>query len=211
MLAHERRTYLQRSNESWHRGTQSHWRYNQRTHGDNQKNRVAIFLMKLEDVQADIASWIENFLEVRNPALGDRSPCPFARAARLKNSYEVRLGYELYEDLVLLGKQGLGDKEVVIHAYPRDFYTPDEFADTIDKVNQGFLLPVDLIALDDHPDHNESVNGVCFNQGEYALAMVQSLSDLNARSKLMAQQGFYDSWPEEYLEDLFKHREDPRS
>lgn len=167
--------------------------------------------MKLEDVQKDIESWIENFLEVRNPLLGERSPCPFARAARLKNSYEVRLGYELYEDLVSLGKQGLGDKEVVIHAYPRDFYTPTEFADIIDKVNQGFLLPVDLIALDDHPDNIEEVNGVCFNQGEYALAMVQSLSDLNAKSKLMAQQGFYDAWPEEYLQDLFKHREDPRS
>lgn len=167
--------------------------------------------MKLEDVQADINSWIENFLEVRNPALGDRSPCPFARAARLKNSYEVRLGYELYEDLVELGKQGLGNKEVVIHAYPRDFYTPDEFADIIDKVNQGFLIPADLIALDDHPDHKEEVNGVCFNQGKYALVMVQSLSDLNAKSKLMAQQGFYNTWPEEYLKDLFKHREDPRT
>ena len=167
--------------------------------------------MKLEDVQKDIASWIENFLEVRNPALGDRSPCPFARAARLKNSYEVRLGYESYEDLMDISRGGLGDKEVVILAYPRDFYTPDEFADIIDKVNQGFLLPVDLIALDDHPDHAETVNGVCFNQGEYTLAMVQSLSDLNAKSKLMAQQGFYDAWPEEYLEDLFKHREDPRT
>lgn len=166
--------------------------------------------MKLEDVQKDIATWIENFLEVRNPNLGDRSPCPFARAARLKNSYEVRLGYEAYDDLVSLGKQGIGHKEVVIFAYPRDFYTAEEFAYIIDKVNQGFLLPVDLIALDDHPDHIEQVNGVVFNQGDYTLAMVQSLSDLNAKSKLMAQQGFYTSWPEEYLEDLFKHREDPR-
>jgi hypothetical protein len=167
--------------------------------------------MKLEDVQADIANWIENFLEVNNPSLNNRSPCPFARSARLKNSYEVRLGTEAYSDLMDVSRQGLGDLEVVIYAYPRTFYTPEEFADIIDKVNQGFLLPVDLIALDDHPDYIEEVNGVCFNQGEYVLAMVQSLSDLNAKSKLMAQQGFYDAWPEEYLQDLFLHREDPRS
>lgn len=166
--------------------------------------------MKLEDVQKDIALWIENFLEVSNPDLGGRSPCPYARSARLKNSYEVRLGYEAYEDLMSISRSGLGDKEVVIFAYPRDFYTPDEFADIINKTNQGFLLPVDLIALDDHPDHVEEVNGVCFNQGKYTLALVQSLSDLNARAKLMAKQGFYDQWPEEYLQDLFKHREDPR-
>ena len=166
--------------------------------------------MKLEDVQADIANWIENFLEVNNPNLGNRSPCPFARSARLKNSFEVRLGTEAYADMMDISREGLGDLEVVVYVYPRDFYTPAEFADIVDKTNQGFLLPVDLIALDDHPDDPELVNGVCFNQGTYTLALVQSLSDLNSRSKLMAQQGFYDDWPEEYLQDLFKHREDPR-
>ena len=166
--------------------------------------------MKLEDIKADIAEWIENFLEVQNPDLDNRSPCPYARSARLKNSYEVRLGCEVYSDLMDIGREGLGDREVVIYAYPRDFYTPAEFHELIDEVNQGFLLPVNLIALDDHPDHAEEVNGVCFNQGTYTLALVQSLSDLNTRSKLMAQQGFYNGWPEEYLQDLFKHREDPR-
>ena len=184
--------------------------------------------MKLENVKADIDAWIENFLEVNNPDLDNRSPCPFARSARLKNSYQVRLGTEAYADMMDISREGLGDLEVVIYAYPRDFYTAEEFADIVDKTNQGFLLPVDLIALDDHPvlkgqqvtknlialddhpDHPELVNGVCFNQGTYTLALVQSLSDLNAKSKLMAQQGFYNSWPEEYLQDLFKHREDPR-
>ena len=166
--------------------------------------------MKLEEVKADIAHWIENFLEVNNPGLDNRSPCPFARSARLKNSYQVRLGTEAYADMMDISREGLGDLEVVIFAYPKSFYTPEEFADIIDKTNQGFLLPMDLIALDDHPDHEESVNGVCFNQGTYTLALVQSLSDLNSRAKLMAKQGFYDQWPEEYLEDLFKHREDPR-
>ena len=166
--------------------------------------------MKLEDVKADIADWIENFLEVNNPDLDNRSPCPFARSARLKNSYQVRLGTEAYADMMDISREGLRDLEVVIYAYPRNFYTPEEFADIIDKTNQGFLLPVDLIALDDHPDHVELVNGVVFNQGTYTLALVQSLSDLNSRAKIMAQQGFYDDWPEEYLQDLFKHREDPR-
>ena len=167
--------------------------------------------MKLEDVQKDIAHWIENFLEVNNPDLGNRSPCPFARSARLKNSYTVRLGTEAYTDMMDISREGLGDLEVVVYAYPRDFYTPTEFADIVDKTNQGFLLPVDLIALDDHPDEPELVNGVCFNQGTYILVLVQSLSDLNSRAKIVAQQGFYDDWPEDYLEDLFAHREDPRT
>jgi hypothetical protein len=166
--------------------------------------------MKLEDVQSDINSWIENFLEVGHPNLGGRSPCPFAKSARLKNSYEVRLGTEVYSDLMDVGRKGLGDKEVIIYAYPTDFYSAEEFQELVEKVNLGFLLPVDLIALDDHPEWIEEVNGVVFNQGEYTLALVQSLSDLNARSRAMAEQGFYNDWPDEYLDDLFKHREDPR-
>ena len=166
--------------------------------------------MKLDDIEKDIANWIENFLEVGHPNLGGRSPCPFARSARVKSSYEVRLGTEAYGDLMDIGREGLGDNEVVIYAYPREFYTSEEFQQVIEEVNLGFLIPVDLIALDDHPDDPEIVNEVQFNQGKYTLALVQSLSDLNARSKAMAEQGFYDDWPDEYLDDLFKHREDPR-
>jgi len=57
----------------------------------------------------------------------------------------------------------------------------------------------------------EIVNGICMNQGTYALALVQSLSDLNVKARLMATKGFYDSWPEDYLTALFQHREDPRT
>jgi hypothetical protein len=49
------------------------------------------------------------------------------------------------------------------------------------------------------------------NQGTYALALVQSLSDLNNKAKIMAAKGFYDSWPEDYLQALFQHRKDPRT
>jgi hypothetical protein len=54
------------------------------------------------------------------------------------------------------------------------------------------------------------VNGVSMNQGTYALVLVQSLSDLDVKAKTMAQKGFYDTWPEDYLQTLFNHRKDPR-
>jgi hypothetical protein len=49
------------------------------------------------------------------------------------------------------------------------------------------------------------------NQGTYALALVQNLTDLNSKAQQMAQKGFYDTWPEDYLQELFQHRQDPRS
>ena len=69
-----------------------------------------------------------------------------------------------------------------------------------------FFIPT----VKEAPSDAEIVNGVCMNQGTYALALVQSLTDLNAKAQQMASKGFYDSWPEEYLSTLFQHRQDPR-
>lgn len=166
--------------------------------------------MELEQVKADIESWIENFLEVPHPALGGFSPCPYARSARVKNSYAVYLGTDPYYDLKIRGRQGMGDKEVIIYAYDPQEWNHEMLSGSIELVNKEVLLPRDMIALEDHPDDVEMVNGVCMNQGTYALALVQSLSDLNAKSKLMASKSFYHNWPEEYLQGLFQHRKDPR-
>lgn len=166
--------------------------------------------LKIETVKQDIEHWIENFLEMSNDNLDGWSPCPYARSARLKKTYDVRLGHDLYSDMVNVCKNGIGDYEVVIFAYDANTYTPEQMHETLYLVNTGFLVPVDLIALDDHPLYVEDVNGAIMNQGTYALAMVQSLSDLNKRAKAMAKQGFYNAWPEEYLQDLFEFREDPR-
>jgi hypothetical protein len=72
------------------------------------------------------------------------------------------------------------------------------------------LVARNLLALEDHPGDPEIVNGVSMNQGTYALALVQSLSDLDKKAKAMAQKGFYNTWTEEYLKGLFFHRKDPR-
>lgn len=167
--------------------------------------------MDLEQVKADIEQWIINFVEVPHPALGNFPPCPYARSSRLKNSYEVYLGSDPYYDLKNRSRRGMGSKEVVIYAYDPTEWSHELFSYSIDAANQEFLLHNDILALEDHPDDVENVNGVIMNQGKYALALVQSLSDLNVKAKLMARKGFYDSWPKDYLQALFQHREDPQS
>lgn len=166
--------------------------------------------MNIEQVKKDIEHWIETFLEVPHPALGNWSPCPYARSARLKKSFDVRLGADPYYDLQQQARAGMGDKEVIIFAYDPATWTHDMLAGSIELANKDVLVPRDLIALEDHPDDAEIINGVCMNQGTYALAMMQSLSDLNAKAALVAKKGFYNTWPEEYLQQLFQHRQDPR-
>jgi hypothetical protein len=166
--------------------------------------------MNIDQVKHDIEQWIQNFVEVPHPALGGFPPCPYARSSRLKNSYEVFVGTDPYFDLKNRARYGMGNKEVIIYAYDPVEWPRELFASSLDQANQEFLLDADILVLEDHPADVEMVNGICMNQGTYALALVQSLSDLNTKAKQMAVKGFYDSWPNDYLTALFQHRKDPR-
>ena len=168
-------------------------------------------MLNLETVKQDIEQWIVDFVEVTHPALGGWSPCPYARRARLDRTFEVRLGLAPIHDLIKISKTGIEGKGVIAIAYDPSHYTHEEFSSALDIANREFLLPNDLLALEDHPNDPEIVNGIAMNQGTYALALVQSLSDLNEKARLVAKAGFYNTWPEEYLEMLFKHRKDPRT
>ena len=166
--------------------------------------------MEIEQVRADIESWIENFVEVPHPALGGFPPCPFARQARMKRTFEVYLGSDPYYDLKNRARWGMGNREVIIYAYDPAEWSHELFSSSIESANTEHLLRNDILALEDHPDDVENVNGVIMNQGKYALALVQCLSDLNIKAKQMAAKGFYHDWPEEYLQGLFHYRQDPR-
>lgn len=167
-------------------------------------------MLNLDTVKLDIESWIVNFVEVPHPALGGWAPCPYARKARLNRDFDVRLGLAPIHDLVQVSRKGLEGKSVIIFAYDPTDVSYTELSYAIDVCNREFLLPNNLLSLEDHPADPEVVNGVVMNNGTYALALVQSLSDLNEKAQLVAKKGFYDSWPEEYLQALFKHRTDPR-
>ena len=167
-------------------------------------------MLDLVTVQSDIERWIETFVEVPHPDLGGWPPCPYARKARLDRDFEVRLGKDPYWDAADISINGL-TKSVIIFAYDATVWDHVEFEYKLNLANEHWLLPQDMLALEDHPDDKEMVNGVCMNQGTYALMLVQNLTDLNEKAQLVAKKGFYDTWPEEYLQALFNHRKDPRA
>jgi hypothetical protein len=105
----------------------------------------------------------------------------------------------------------LGGLDVLALVYDPANFAAAEFEDLVQRANQGFLYPRDLIALPDHPDSPEVVNGVSMNQGTWAIVFVQALTKLDAHARTLADRGFYHSWPEHYLEILFAGRQDPRS
>jgi len=123
---------------------------------------------------------------------------------------QVLIGADPYFDLKNRSRWGMGAHEVIVYAYDPAEWPYSRFHTAVETANTEFLLRKDILALEDHPDSVEDVNGVVMNQGQYALVLVQSLSKLNVAAKQMGTKGFYHNWPEEYLTGLFKHRVDPR-
>jgi len=165
--------------------------------------------MNFEQAQLDILAWITGFVERPHPALLGWAPCPYARRARLEGKFEIRPGHiDPYTDLQHIN---IGELDVVALVYDPTEFEPDVFNQQITAVNQGFLRARDLLALADHPDSPEVVQGVTMNQGTWAIAFVQPLAKLNAHARMVAEKGYYKDWPEDYLRVLFEGREDPRS
>jgi len=165
--------------------------------------------MNFEQAQLDILAWITGFVERPHPALLGWAPCPYARRARLEGKFEIRPGHiDPYTDLQHIN---IGELDVVALVYDPTEFEPDVFNQQITAVNQGFLRARDLLALADHPDSPEVVQGVTMNQGTWAIAFVQPLAKLNAHARMVSEKGYYKDWPEDYLRVLFEGREDPRS
>ena len=165
--------------------------------------------MDINEVTQAIHKWMENFLEVEHPALGQWAPCPYARKARLDGRIDIRIGIDPYDDLIALAEEGIGDKEVVVLAYDPQIYSADEYEIDIQEANR-VIKEKGLISLSDHPNSPEEVNGVEMNQGEYALSIVAPVANLNDASKKLYKAGYYDSWTSGYMDDVFTGREDPR-
>ena len=164
--------------------------------------------MNLDQAKTDIVEWITTFVEVPHPSLGDWSPCPYARRARLDNRIDIQAGTSnVYQDLKQVDVK---DWDVVMLVYDPKNHTAEDFDQQIQQANQDMLVPNNTIALGDHPDEVENINGVIMNQGKWALVFVQKLDELNTKARAIGKIGFYDTWPEEYLDDLFLHRKDPR-
>lgn len=163
--------------------------------------------MDFNQVKQDITQWIVDFVEKPHPLLNGWSPCPYARRARLEGKIDLRVGIL---DPLELSAVNMDHYDVIAYVYDATQHSADNFNLAVDQLNTAYLVPRGMIALADHPDDKEMVNGVCMNQGTYAIVFLQDLLKLNDAARQLASKNFYHGWSEEYLQTLFNNRQDPR-
>jgi hypothetical protein len=166
--------------------------------------------MDFEQAKLDIEQWIRDFVEKPNPALNNWAPCPYARQARLANTIVIVPGNDPYFDLVNHWRWGMQGREVVVLVYDPAVVSADHLENCALMVQVNYLDNKNMLALTDHPDSPEIINGVAMNQGQYALIFVQDKTKLAAAAQQLVHKGYYQDWPEDYLQGLFAHRQGPR-
>lgn len=163
--------------------------------------------MSIEQLKADVSTWILDWVSQFNSTLG-KVPCPFARNALMSNQIDWVIAPDeasLESVLRSLADNGLSS-EVLIIGMDRGSISADKLSSLVRYVNTSVLMPNNIVALEDHPDDSEIVNGEAMNQGTWVLVLVQALDKINQASKILEKQGYYEHWSKEAYDDVVSWR-----
>ena len=162
-------------------------------------------------LEQSIKEWIETFLNIPSQTLNNLPPCPFARQALISNKIVVQeltpLSHISMKEYFLAEIENYTyhwpkGKEVVVLGCDPKLISADDLEACVDESAEKFLEDRGYVALEDHPDHVESVKDLVFNQGDYALILIQEADKLDKARKILAKQDYYKNWPQEYYEDV---------
>ena len=164
-----------------------------------------MFMFDLEKATNYIKSWINDFVTQPNPDLNNFPPCPYAKQAILDNkvSYDVA---DLDIDLFLIKKAELWNEDIDVCVIFVPDVSSQELSRLVDSINKRYLMGNNFVALEDHPDDEENINGVIMNNGKYPIVLMQRLSKIQMFSGFLKKKGYYDVWSKENLDDVVNWR-----
>ena len=145
--------------------------------------------------------WINSFVAKKHKEFGDLPACPYVKAVLRDDTMRVEIVY----DNLLNKLKDFGDDwtdegvEILAVITPTEIYSAEEFEKISDEIND-YLMPMNLVALDDHPHNVETHEGLKLNFGKAALFLVARLDVLNSASLALAKNtDYYKSWTKEHL------------
>ena len=165
----------------------------------------------LEEATSYIKKWLDEFVTQPNPLLNNFPPCPYAQQAILDNKVEYEVA-DIDINLYLIKKAKQWDEKIDVCV----IFVPDiatgELSSLVKSTNEIYLMEDNFVALEDHPDDEENINGVIMNNGKYPIVLMQRLSKIQMFSGFLKKKGYYDVWSKENLDDVVnwrQHHEDP--
>lgn len=157
-------------------------------------------------IKIKLLEWMKNFVESPHSFLSGWAPCPYAKAARLNNRIEIIFSSVENLKLSIIKNLHLLDiKDVLIVCFDHTLISSKNIEQVVNKFNKELMLN-DYVILEDHPEQEEILNSVKMNFGYCGLLLIQRLSKLNKAAEQLKNQGYYDCWPKENLDDVVNWR-----
>lgn len=162
-------------------------------------------MFNLDEATNYIKTWIDEFVTQPNSNLNNFPPCPYAKQAILDN----KVVYDLANvdiDLFLIKKAELWNEDVDVCVIFVPGVSSQELSKLVEGINKRYLMGNNFVALEDHPDDEENINGVIMNNGKYPIVLMQRLSKIQMFSGILKKKGYYDVWTKENLDDVVNWR-----
>ena len=163
-------------------------------------------MIDIEEAKSFLTDWVVNFLDVPQKVLNDIAPCPFAKAAVIKGKINFVLGSDsIVQDMLAQSANWDEKYEGVVLIYPHDI-NPEKFVDSVNYVNEMYYQNNGLIALEDHPQINETICNINFNNKKYAVVIIQRAEKLKNATESLHKLGYYKNWSQYDLNSVVNWR-----
>jgi len=163
-------------------------------------------MVDIDIAKNKISDWIINFLDVPQETLNNIAPCPYAKNALLGNKIKfVAGGQNIIDDMLYFHYRWDQNYDGVVIVYPKEIDI-DCFVNSVAEVNQSYYQYSGLLALEDHPQIDETIAGINFNNGNYALIIIQPAAKLRKAMAILQSKGYYKNWSKENLDNVVNWR-----
>jgi hypothetical protein len=157
-------------------------------------------------VTKELLAWLQEFVEVPNPALGNWAPCPFARRARINNQIAIKIttGKDFLFDAVN-SLDILEEKEVLVLCFDHKEISPESMTVIVQGMNEA-LMKKNIVILEGHPDLPENVSGIRMNFEYCGILVLQKLDKLNEAADQLREKGYFDHWDQAAIDNIVTWR-----
>ena len=151
-----------------------------------------------------VEDWILTLTHTQE-SLSNLPICPYAKQAYLNKRYSI---VDTEYDTINLNIQqsDLTKYQVIIFKF-KDYqsYDIETLRQKTNDLNNEFNKN-DIVVLDNDPRDPFIINGIKTTYDESYLWLIQSLSDLNEKSKELEKTNYYKHWTKEQLDDVVNWR-----
>lgn len=144
-----------------------------------------------------------DYISLKRKELGGHAICPFAKS--FLDKVQIIESKDFWVDAIKCMDNK--DHPMLYLIYGDKDKYDTEWLKWFCDIHKQYSRNKDLWLIWDHPDQINKINEIETNNKEYAILLIQKLSELNEYSKRLHKTDYYKFWNNEYYNKIVKNRQ----